>query len=52
MAILKAFKGIRPVADKVEKVASKPYDVLNEKEAREECAGNSMRDHFADTGGK
>jgi len=42
MAILKAFKGIRPVAGKVEKVASKPYDVLNEKEAREECAGNPL----------
>jgi len=40
MAILKAFKGIRPVQDKVQKVASKPYDVLNEKEARAECAGN------------
>ncbi|HMT29331.1 MAG TPA: DUF1015 domain-containing protein, partial [Bacteroidia bacterium] len=40
MAILKAFKGIRPIAEKVKKVASKPYDVLNEKEARAECAGN------------
>lgn len=40
MAILKAFKGIRPVADKVRFVASKPYDVLNEKEARAECEGN------------
>ncbi len=40
MAILKPFKGIRPVKDKVEKIASKPYDVLNEKEAREECSGN------------
>ncbi len=42
MAILKAFKGIRPVSDKVEQVASKPYDVLNEKEARVECAGNPL----------
>ena len=40
MAILKAFKGIRPVADKIKQVASKPYDVLNEKEARDECKGN------------
>ena len=42
MAILKAFKGIRPVAGKVQLVASKPYDVLNEKEARAECAGNPI----------
>ncbi|MBK8876801.1 MAG: DUF1015 domain-containing protein [Bacteroidetes bacterium] len=40
MAILKAFKGIRPVASEVAKVASKPYDVLNEIEAREECKDN------------
>lgn len=42
MAILKAFRGIRPVQALVEKVASKPYDVLNEKEARVECAGNPL----------
>jgi uncharacterized protein (DUF1015 family) len=42
MAILKAFKGIRPVADKVEKIASKPYDVLNEIEARKECEDNPL----------
>lgn len=40
MAILKPFKGIRPVSAKAKQVASKPYDVLNEKEAREECKGN------------
>src|SRR5688572_1508716 len=40
MAILKAFKGIRPIEGKVAQVASKPYDVLNEKEARAECEGN------------
>ncbi len=40
MAILKAFRGIRPTAEKVAQVASKPYDVLNEKEARAECSGN------------
>ena len=33
MAILKPFRGIRPKTDMVEKVASKPYDVINEREA-------------------
>lgn len=42
MAILKPFKGVRPVADKAASVASKPYDVLNEKEARAECEGNPL----------
>ena len=41
MAILKPFKGIRPIASAVARIASKPYDVLNEKEARSECAGNN-----------
>lgn len=40
MAILKPFKGIRPIKSEVQNVASKPYDVLNEKEAREECKNN------------
>ena len=40
MAILKPFKGLRPPADIVEKVASRPYDVLNTEEARKEAAGN------------
>jgi len=40
MAILKPFKGLRPPADMVEKVASRPYDVLNTEEARKEAAGN------------
>lgn len=40
MAILKAFKGVRPPADLVEKVASRPYDVLNSDEARLEAANN------------
>jgi len=40
MAIIKPFKGIRPVKDKVEQVASRPYDVLNSKEARAEADGN------------
>lgn len=34
MAKIKAFRGIRPAADLVEKVASPPYDVLNSTEAR------------------
>lgn len=42
MATIKPFKGIRPQAALVDKIASKPYDVLNEKEAREEAAGNDL----------
>ncbi|RLD62726.1 MAG: DUF1015 domain-containing protein [Bacteroidetes bacterium] len=37
MAIIKPFKGIRPAKDKVKEVASRPYDVLNKQEAREEA---------------
>ncbi|NDV82697.1 DUF1015 domain-containing protein [Bacteroides sp. 51] len=40
MATIKPFKGIRPPQDLVEQVASRPYDVLNSEEAREEAAGN------------
>ncbi len=40
MAKLKAFKGLRPPKDIAEKVASRPYDVLNSEEAREEAKGN------------
>ena len=40
MAVLKPFRGIRPKKEFVKQVASKPYDVLNEKEARAECKGN------------
>ena len=40
MAVLKAFKGLRPPARLAEKVASRPYDVLNSEEAREEAKGN------------
>ena len=42
MAIIRPFKGIRPKKELVEKIASKPYDVLNEKEARAEAAGNNL----------
>ena len=40
MATIKPFKGIRPPKDLVEQVASRPYDVLNSDEAREEAKGN------------
>jgi uncharacterized protein (DUF1015 family) len=37
---IKAFKGFRPVEAKVKSVASRPYDVLDSEEAREEAKGN------------
>jgi len=40
MAIIKPFKGIRPPQVLVEKVASRPYDVLNSDEARQEAGEN------------
>jgi uncharacterized protein (DUF1015 family) len=40
MAVLKPFKGLRPPKDLGAKVASRPYDVLNSEEAREEAKGN------------
>ncbi|TSA26201.1 MAG: DUF1015 domain-containing protein [Bacteroidetes bacterium] len=40
MASLKAFKGLRPSAAIAGKLASRPYDVLNSKEARVEARGN------------
>ncbi len=40
MAILKPFKGLRPPKELGTKVASRPYDVLNSEEAREEAKGN------------
>ncbi|MEI8085569.1 MAG: DUF1015 domain-containing protein [Paludibacter sp.] len=42
MAIIKPFKGIRPPQNLVEKVASRPYDVLNSEEARTEATGNPL----------
>ncbi len=42
MATIKPFKGIRPPKELVEKVASRPYDVLNSEEARAEAEGNEM----------
>lgn len=35
MAIIKPFKGIRPIKSKVEEVAAPPYDVVSVKEARD-----------------
>ncbi|MFV0391898.1 MAG: DUF1015 domain-containing protein [Paludibacteraceae bacterium] len=40
MATIKPFRGIRPPKKLVEKVASRPYDVLNSDEARAEAEGN------------
>ncbi len=40
MAVIKPFRGIRPPKNLVEQVASRPYDVLNSEEAREEAKGN------------
>ena len=42
MAIIKPFKGIRPPKRIVEKVESRPYDVLNSEEARQEAGDNEM----------
>jgi len=40
MATVKPFRGIRPPQKYVVEVASRPYDVLNSEEAREEAKGN------------
>ena len=42
MAIIKPFKGVRPPKSLVEKVQSRPYDVLNSDEARAEAGDNEM----------
>lgn len=42
MASVKPFCGIRPPKNLVDKVASKPYDVLSSEEARQEAEGNEM----------
>ncbi len=42
MAIVKPFRGIRPPKDLVEKVESRPYDVLDSEEARIEAGDNEM----------
>ena len=40
MAIIRPFKAFRPKKDLAEKIASRPYDVLNSSEARAEAKGN------------
>lgn len=40
MAVVKAFKGIRPVEELASKIAALPYDVMNSDEAREMVIGN------------
>ena len=42
MATIRPFKGIRPPKDLVEKVESRPYDVLSSEEARVEAGDNEM----------
>ena len=42
MAKVKPFRGVRPPKEYVEKVASKPYDVLSSEEARAEAGDNEM----------
>ena len=40
MAIIKAFKALRPVQDLASKIAALPYDVMNSEEAREMVKDN------------
>jgi uncharacterized protein (DUF1015 family) len=40
MAIIRPFKALRPKPELADKVASRPYDVLNSSEAKTEAAGN------------
>jgi len=42
MATIKPFRGLRPPRELVEKVESRPYDVLNSEEARVEAGNNEM----------
>jgi len=42
MATIRPFKGIRPPKELVEKVESRPYDVLSSEEARVEAGDNEM----------
>ena len=41
MASVIPFKALRPAVESARQVASRPYDVLNSKEAKEEAAGNA-----------
>jgi uncharacterized protein (DUF1015 family) len=42
MSTLKPFKGCRPLLEHAAEVASKPYDVLNSEEARQEAKGHPL----------
>ena len=42
MAVIRPIRGIRPPKNLVEKVVSRPYDVLSSAEARAEAEGNEM----------
>jgi uncharacterized protein (DUF1015 family) len=42
MAMLRPFKGLRPLPGYARRVASRPYDVLSSEEARKEAAGNPL----------
>lgn len=40
MAVVRAFKGIRPISELASKIAALPYDVMNSEEAREMVKGD------------
>lgn len=40
MAVLKAFRAIRPVPELASRVAALPYDIMNSEEARRMVEGN------------
>ena len=42
MTKIKPFRGVRPPKELVEKVESRPYDVLDSEEARAEAGDNEM----------
>ncbi len=42
MAVIKAFKALRPLKDSADKVASVPYDVVNTDEAKNLAEGNQL----------
>src|SRR6185369_8413183 len=42
MAIIKPFRALRPHNEYAAQVASRPYDVLNSEEAREEAKNNPL----------
>jgi uncharacterized protein (DUF1015 family) len=42
MALIQPFKALRPKPESADKVASRPYDVLNSAEAREEAKDNPL----------